>query len=554
MRYPCHSVIAIVALAAIVASSAPASGQDRAASSEPASPVRRLSIDEAVNLALEQNLGIRIERLNPQIQDLSISQARGFWAPTLTSTLSSNSQNQPPTSALSGGQTKITDSRLATQVGLNQVLPTGANYSVAWNSARATSSNIFSNFDPLISANVNATITQPLLRNFGIDDVRQQLALSRKDREASDVQLRSTIAITTRNVRNAYWELAYQIANLQTQQQSLDLARRLLADNERRVQIGTMAPIDIVEAQSEVARNDESVIVAEAAIRQAEDRLRALIFDPAAPDFWTTTIQPADSMPFAEVVVDTGGAVRRALANRTDIQLAKNGLARNDISVKYLRNQALPEVNAQAAYTSSAVGGVVLSPLPSLPLGGGPIARSVMSQEGFGSVLGDVISNSFPTWTFGLAVSYPLGTSTSDANLARARLQQSQAEQQLRNMELQTTTEVRDAARQVQTNVKRVASARAARDLAERRLEAEEKKFAAGIQISFFVFQAQRDLAQARTTEIRALADYNKSLVDFEAIQEASLTGGGTITAATATTGTGRVTGTGQITTGAVLP
>jgi outer membrane protein TolC len=415
---------------------------------------------------------------------------------------------------------------------VNQVLPTGANYSVAWNSARATSSNIFNNFDPLISSNVNATITQPLLRNFRFDDIRQQLALSRKNREASDVQLRSTIAVTTRNVKNAYWDLAYQVANLQAQQQSLDLAKRLLADNERRVQIGTMAPIDIVEAQSEVARNDESVIVAEAAIRQAEDRLRALIFDPAAPDFWTTTIQATDAMPSAEVAVDTDGAVRRALGNRADIQLAKNGLARNDISLQYLRNQALPEVNAQAAYTSSAVGGVILSPLTSLPLGG-TITRSVLSQQGFGSVLGDVISNSFPTWTFGLAMSYPIGTSTSDANLARARLQQSQAEQQLRSLELQTTTEVRDAARQVQTNVKRVASARAARDLAERRLEAEEKKFAAGIQISFFVFQAQRDLAQARTTEIRALADYNKSLVDFDAVQEASLTGGGTITAAT---------------------
>lgn len=532
MRHPFHLATASLAFAALVASTAPLSAQPQAASSQPASSIRRLSVDDAVNLALEQNLGIRIERINPQIQDISISQARSFWAPNLTSTLSSNSQNNPPTSALSGGQTKISDSRLSTQIGVNQVLPTGANYSVAWNSARATSSNIFNNFDPLISSNVSASITQPLLRNFRIDDVRQQLALSRRDREASDVQLNSTIAVTTRNVKNAYWDLAYQIANLQTQQQSLDLAKRLLADNEKRVQIGTMAPIDIVEAQSEVARNDEAVIVAEAAIRQAEDRLRALIFDPAAADFWTTVIEPTDSMPFADVVVDTDAAVRRALANRTDIALAKNSLARNDISLRYFRNQTLPEVNAQATYTSSAVGGVVLSPLTSIPLDGGTIPRSVLSQAGFGSVLGDVVSNAFPTWTFGLVVSYPLGTSLSDANLARARLQYSQAEVQLRNLELQTTTQVRDAARQVETNVKRVASARAARDLAERRLEAEEKKFAAGIQISFFVFQAQRDLAQARTTEIRAIADYNKSLVDFEAIQETSLTGPSAITAA----------------------
>lgn len=504
------------------------------AQSQPPSPgapttVRRLSVDEAVRLSLEQNLGIQIERLNPQIQDMVVAQAHSVWVPNLTTSMSSNSQNNPSTSIFSGAQTKVTDSRLATQVGVNQMLPTGASYSVGWNSARATSTNIFNNFDPLLSSNVSANFTQPLLRNFRIDGARQQLEVSRKDREASDVQLQSTIVLTTRNVKNAYWDLVYQIDNLSAQRQSLDLAKRLLADNEKRVQIGTMAPIDIVEAQSEVARNEESVIVAEAAIRGAEDRLRALIFDPSTPDFWNIGIEPSDSVPFRPEVVDAEGAVRHALASRTDLRLAKNSLARNDITIRYYKNQVLPDVSAQATYTSNAVGGVVLSPLTSIPLTG-TIQRSVASERGFRSVLGDVLTSAFPTWTVGVTVSYPLGASTDETNLARARLQQSQGEAQLRNLELQVATQVREAARQVQTNQKRVESARVARQLAERRLEAEEKKFAAGIQISFFVFQAQRDLAQARTNEIRATADYNKSLVDFEAVQETSLAGGAAMT------------------------
>ena len=482
--------------------------------------VRRLSIDDAVKLALEQNLGIQIDRLNPQIQDITVAQARTGWIPNLTSSLTNNSQNQPPTSALSGGQTKVTDSSFSTQLGLAQTLKTGANYSFAWNSARQTSTNLFTNFDPLLSSNVAFNITQPLLRNYKIDNLRQTLETSKKDREAADVQLQSTIVSTTRNVKNAYWDLAYQIDNLKAQQQSLDLAKRLLADNEKRVQIGTMAPIDIVEAQSEVARNEETVIVAEAAIKQAEDRLRALILDPAMPDFWTLSIEPTESMPFAAQAVDVDGAVRRALANRTDVQLSKNTLARNEISIKYFRNQVLPDVSAQAAYRSNAVGGVFLSPVSLTSLGA---PRTVVATHGFGSVLGDVLASNFPTWTVGLTMSYPLGTSQQETNLARARLQYSQEEAQLKNLEMQVTTQVRDAGRQVQTNQKRVDSARAARELAERRLEAEEKKFAAGIQISFFVFQAQRDLAQARTSEIRAIADYNKSLVDFEAIQETTL-------------------------------
>jgi outer membrane protein len=515
-----HAIRHVTCTFALFAALGPAAAWAQTSAQDATGTVRRLSIDDAVKLALEQNLGIQIDRLNPQIQDISVAQARTGWIPNLTSSLTNNSQNQPPTSALSGGQTKVVDSQFATAIGLAQTLKTGANYSLTWNSARQTSTNLFTNFEPLLSSNVAFSITQPLLQNYKIDNLRATLETTRKDREAADIQLQSTVVSTTRNVKNAYWDLAYQIDNLKAQQQSLDLAKRLLADNEKRVQIGTMAPIDIVEAQSEVARNEESVIVAEAAIKQAEDRLRALILDPKMPDFWTVSLQPSDAMPFAAQTVDIDGAVRKAIANRTDLEVSKNSLARNDISIRFFRNQILPQVNATASYRSNAVGGVFLSPVSLTSLGS---PRSIVAEQGFGSVLGDILTNTFPTWTVGLTLSYPLGTSSQETNLARARLQYQQEETQLKNLEMQVATQVRDAGRQVQTNQKRVDSARAARELAERRLEAEEKKFAAGIQISFFVFQAQRDLAQARTNEIRAIADYNKSLVDFEAVQETPL-------------------------------
>lgn len=522
MRYSkkCATFLLVAAVATTAVPPASAQGQ-------PA--VRRLTIDDAVNLALEQNLGIRIERLNPQIEDVAVAQARSYWVPTVTSTLENISQNTPSSSFLSGGQSKITDRRFSSQFGVNQVLPTGANYSVIWNSARSTSTNLFTNFDPLLASNVAFSFSQPLLRGRTIDSYRQQLQTSRKDREAADVSLRATIATTTRNVKLAYWDLAYARENLQAQTTSLDLAKRALADNEKRVQIGTMAPIDIVEAQAEVARNEESVIVAEAAIKQAEDRLRALILDPASPDFWTTSLEPGAQMPFAAIAVDVDGAIRRAIDSRTDVKLAKNSIEKSDISLKYFRTQVLPEINANVSYQSNAVGGSQLTPV-SFTGTTGP--RSVIAQRSYGTVLGDVLTNQYPTWTVGVSVSYPLGGNTQETNLARARLQYAQAEQQLKNLEMQIGTQVRDAARQVVTNAKRVESARVARDLSEQKLAAEEKKFAAGIQISFFVFQAQRDLSQARTNEIKAIADYNKSVVDYEAIQETSLSGNTQITSA----------------------
>jgi outer membrane protein TolC len=492
-----------------------------ASTSQGSGPVRRISADDAVQLALEQNLGIQIERVNPRIQDVAIAQARTLWVPTASSTLSDNSTTSPVSSVFSGGQTSVNDARFTTLFGVSQLLPTGANYSVSWNSYRATSTNIFNSYDPQLSSTVQFNATQPLLRNFKIDTGRQQLELSRKDRDASDLQLRSTIVATTRNVKNAYWELVYQISSLNAAQQSLDLAKRVLGDNEKRVQIGTMAPIDIVEAQSEVARNEESVIVAQAAIKSAEDQLRALIYDPGSPDFWTLTIEPSETAPFQAQSVNVDEAMRRAVANRVDIKQARNGLERGDINLRYYRNQTLPDVSAQLTYSSAAVGGNLLSPVSFTSLGS---QRSIVDQRGYGTVLSDAFGNAFPALTLGVTISYPIGTSTADTNLARTKLQYSQSETQLKNLQLQVATQVREVGRQVQTNQKRVDTTRVARELAERRLEAAEKKFAAGIETSFFVFQAQRDLSTARTAEVRAVSDYNKSLVDFEAVQEAPLT------------------------------
>ena len=217
MRYVKKYATTLLVAAVVGAAASPAGAQDAQGT------VRKLTIDEAVKLAVEQNLGIQIERINPQIQDVAVAQARSYWVPTLSSTLQNYSQDSPATSFLSGGE-KTTNTQFSTQFGMNQILPTGTSYSLGWNSARQTSTNLFSNFNPLLSSYVSFQLSQPLLRNRTIDSYRQQLQTTRKDREAADVSLRSTIATTTRNVKNAYWDLAYAISNLKAQQQSLELA------------------------------------------------------------------------------------------------------------------------------------------------------------------------------------------------------------------------------------------------------------------------------------------------------------------------------------------
>ncbi len=481
----------------------------------PASPeVRRLSMDEAVRLALENNLGIRIARIDPQIQDLSIAQARAAWSPSFTSTFQEASTDTPANSFLSGGAT-TKDARLATNVGIQQTLSRGGSYSVGWDSARSTTTNLFSNFSPQLRSSLSLHFAQPLVRNFGIDATRQQLLISRTNRDISDVTLRQTLATTTRDVRNAYWDLAYAIASLQVQQQSLELAEESLRNTRARVEIGTTPPIDIVEAESEMATRQEAVILAQAQIEAAEDTLRALVFDPSMPDFWTARIEPTERPSLQPSAVSVDAAMARALDRRTDLQQARKSLESSEIGIRYLRNLTLPDVTASFDYGLTGLGGTQFIRGDGFP---GPITDQRV--RGFGSVLGDLFSNEFPNWTLGLSISYPLGQSTEEASLARARLEYTQSQTRLKNQELQVASQVRSAARQVLTNQQRVQTTRVSRELAERRLDAEQKKFAAGTSTSFIVFQAQRDLAVARNNELRAVLDYNRSMVDLETVQE----------------------------------
>jgi outer membrane protein len=494
----------------------------RAAVKPAAQSVRRLSVDDAVKLSLEQNLGILIQRIDPQIQDTGVAQARSLWAPAFSSTLARNSQSQQSTSILSGGTSSIANGTFSTLVGLSQTLPWGGSYTGTFNNSRATTTNFYASYSPQLTSTVNLQYSQPLLRNYSIDQIRQTVQTSKKVRDLSDIQLQAVITGTVRSVKDAYWDLSYALANLKAQQQSLELSQQSLKDNQKRVEIGTMAPIDIVQAQAEVASNEQGVIIADAAIQQAQDNLRALILDPGAADFWTVEFDPTDSTAFAAQSIDMDAAVRNAIEKRSDLQQAKNSLEQSDINIRYFNNQIKPDVNAQVSYIATAAGGL---PVTNQVNPFGPTTN--IPETGFGSVLGDVFKGSYPNWTVGVQIGYPLGLNTAHANLARAKLQYEQAQVQLKSLELQVATQVRTAARNVLTNQKRVQSAGVSRELQERKLEAEEKKLAAGMSSTFFVFQAQRDLSVARVAEIQAISDYNKSLVDLEAVQLVPLNGGG---------------------------
>jgi outer membrane protein TolC len=487
----------------------------------PTGPELQLTADEAVRMALENNLGVRSERLGPRISNLNVAQARSLFMPRLQSSLSTRSSTSPPDFLANAGATETTTSeRVFSTVGLAQNLPWGGgNYSLGIDGSK-TKVNYTSSFNPQLNSNLNFNFTQPLLRNFTIDSGRQQLMIAKNDEDIADIQLRQQLTATERVTRNAYYDLILAIEGQKVAQQSLELARESLRQNERRVEVGTMAQIDILEAQAEVSRVEESVIIADAQIKSAEDNLRTLILNPQQADYWTARLVPTEQPTLTPQPVDVEAAVTKALAERTDLAQLRKQLESTQINIDFARNQKLPDVNLVAAYNTVGLAGTQFE------FGQGfPPEVIGQTQRTFADALRDVFGNDFKTWSLQLQINYPIGTSAADAGYAASRLQQEQQRNSLRDAELNVTAQVRDAGRQVNTALRRVESTTRARQFAERRLEAEQKRLNVGLSTTFQQFQAQRDLANVRQQELRAIIDYNRALVNFQAVQQSPLTG-----------------------------
>ena len=297
----------------------------RLASAQPV--VLPLSPDEAVALALEHNLRLKSARLGPQIADLDVRTTTTAWTPQLFSNLFDASIQTPASSAFDTASRQITDHRLGSEVGVAQQLPWGTTYRVSWDGGRRSSNSAFARFDPELNAGATATFVQPLLKGLRVDDARSDREIARHGRELADVDLEGAVATTERNVLRAYWVWTHARDLLAVHRQSLEMAQALLDGNRRRVATGALAAVDVIEAEAEVARRGEAILVAEKNVGNADDLLRMLILEPGVPEF-TAVLEPrpgADETPQA-----TPDLVAQALARRQDSAGRPHGPRRAD--------------------------------------------------------------------------------------------------------------------------------------------------------------------------------------------------------------------------------
>jgi outer membrane protein len=485
-----------------------------------------LTLEDAVKRALENNLDIAVERIGQQVFDVNMASIRSVYSPTVSSLVSSQSSKNASTTTISGGQTlaTITNSSFVFNGGLAQDVPWGGgSFTATLNNSRQETSNLTATVNPSYQPTWSAQYIQPLLRDFRIDATRQQLLVTRINQDISDIQLQQITMNTIANVRNAYWDYVFAVQSVDVARQSLLLADELLRNNQTKVEIGTMAPIDVVQAQSQAAQQRQAVVTAEGTRRTAEIALKRLIVSGTADPLWTATIEPVDRPDFRPEPIDLSAATQKALSSRTDVLQARKNLEANDITLRLLNNQKLPQVDLQTRYATTGVGGTTF-----ITEQGDCVNRCQIigtSPGGYLDALDMLFRNRLPTWSMALNISYNLGTSAADASIARARIQQSQIEVQLRQLDLQVTSDVSNAAIMVQNAAERVQAAQASRDLAQQQLDAENSKFGVGMSTNYQVVLAQRDLATAQNLELQAVLAYRKAVVDFERVQQTGTAG-----------------------------
>jgi outer membrane protein TolC len=500
-----------------------AAGGDVPVATAQAGAPYNVSLDDAVKLALEHNLDIQVERLNPQTFDFAIAALQSTYQPNFTTAFTNNNQVTLSNSQLTTSAASVDTGNMFWNTGITQNLKWGgSSFAAGFNNRRTDSSNEFATRNPSYNSSLNFAFVQPILRGFKTDGVRSQLQVTQITQDISEVQLKATITNTLSNVRNAYWDYLFSIQAVEVAKQSLALADKLVDDNKTRVEIGTMAPIDVVQAEAEAATRRQTLAQVEATMRTAELALKRLIVSGTEDPIWRASLVPTDRPDFRPERVDIESAVRKALENRTDLDQARKQLQSNDVTIEGLRNAVMPSLDVSFNYGLAGLGGPQFI---RQGLGSSNILNTV--PGGYSQALTNIGSFDAPNWAVGVNVAYPIGNSAADAGLARARLQVQQTQAQIRALELNVATEVTNTALQVESNLKRVEAASAARELAQRRLEAEQSKFEVGMSTNYFVVQAQRDLRDSQNVELRTLLDYRKSLVDFERVQETSLSRAG---------------------------
>ncbi len=463
---------------------------DAASGAEVTNVFKSLTLNECIVRALENNLEIKFDRINPTIQSWGVVGAQSVYDPTFTGSVSYNDATTPldPEQATALGLLSLDQQLFNSSVGLTGKLPTGATYDFFGSDSRS-SGQLTSNF--VFTGTAGVSLTQPILKNFGLGINSANIRIARKNQSIAQQNFIQLVMNKLADVSTAYNELVFSIEDHKAKVETLDEAKELLDQTRKRVQVGVQSPLDVVQAESGVAQNEQAVITSAQLIKDNENALKRLISQQVT-EFRGVSLVPTD-FPIAQMMdLDVAQSVRTALEMRPDYMSAKEALERQNISVQFNRNQLWPEIDLQGSYAANGRG----------------LTFSEFSDN--------VWSGDNPAWSAGVVVTIPLGNRQARSNYHIAKLDAEQALLTLKALEQDIIVQVENAVGHIGSSAQSVEAARAATRLAEASLDAEKKKLLAGTSTTFLVLQAQAQLGSARSAEVRARASYAESLVALD--------------------------------------
>jgi len=451
----------------------------------------KISLREAVTLALARNFDILIEAHNPRIRDKEVTIQKSNFDPAFVSSANSQKSNLDSASRLTTSTGQVITSEQKVSAGLEKKFITGADVSLTFETAREYSNSTSRTENPNYESSLTFTLKQPLLKNFGVDVNKANISIASFTLDQSLLTYRGRVTAVIDSVEQAYWDLVFSNANLKFRSTSLKLAKDLLRRNRIQVEVGTLAPIEILEAEATVAQREEEVIVADRQLQDREDALKKILNVSDNITSWALRVTPTDQADYKPIKINEMASTMKALERRADLESARLEIEKNKVRLKRDRQNLMPELDLSASAGNQGV------------------------RNTFSNSTGRQFKNKGYTLSGELGFRIPIGNREARADLDKSRLELQRANATYQQLEQTIIEEIRRGMRLVRSNRKRITATRLASRLAEERLDSQEKKFRVGLSTSRNILEDQESVANALSNKVQALVDYKKSVAQL---------------------------------------
>jgi outer membrane protein TolC len=468
-----------------------------------------LSLRAYLELAMQNGTDIALAKLQVLYPANAISRAFGVFDPSLQASFSNTRSTQPTTSALAGANT-LTALSQPVDFTYQQLLPTGTSFGVSFDAQRTSTNNSFSTYNPALSSSLSFQFDHPLLRNRGANMTRTTILIARSNLRISRYQLRDQVSGLLALAENAYWDVVQARENLALQAKFLELRQAALERAQKQVEAGALLPLDVFQPKAEYASAQVSMIQARQGLSRAENALRQQIGADLDPELRRLPIVLTEPFAIAPATLpDREAAIQQALAARPDHMAAATTLDTDNLNIRNATEALRPSLSLTGSYIAQGVGGIYNQ--LSNPFGAGTVVTSI--PGGLGDALGQMFGLGFPVYSFGLRLRLPLRDRSAGADLADAEIKKRQDALQLRKLEQGMRLQVLNAIDDLEAVQASMQQAEVAREFAEKRFTAEQKKYELGVTQLFFVLDAQTQLNLAENDVLRQSVNYRRSLI-----------------------------------------